>query len=418
MRINTNVEALNAQRNLNVTGQMYAKSIEKLSSGLRINRAADDAAGLSISEKLRSQVRGVNQAIRNSQDGISMIQTAEGALNEAHDIVQRMRELSVQAGNDTLSSADRVAIGDELSQLRDEIDGIASRTNFNGKNLLNGSLAVAQDTGTSTLNIGTTVGTTAITALDVSGAEAGETYTASYDATNDLLTLTRGSDSVSLGTVFVADTPRRSTSANWACLVHGYRHRRRRRHRLWPPRWGWHDRNERRVPATRPSRSASTPVRRSTLVFNAMASNAIGGGTTVDAAVNTCRPDDLLQHRCGVQGATRTPCVTSAGQRAQDISAQRPEPGLVQNRLEHTVKNLRPLRRTWLLRKPASATPTWRRRRSSKAQIPAQAGTAILAQANQAPQSVLGPSGSPGPRPQTRTDPDVGSWPAFLCCRL
>ncbi len=164
MRINTNVEALNAQRNLKCHRWMYAKSIEKLSSGMRINRAADDAAGLSISEKLRSQVRGVNQAIRNSQDGISMIQTAEGALNEVQDITQRMRELSVQAGNDTLSSADRVAIGDELTQLRDEIDGIATRApTSTARALLDGSLAVAQDTGTSTLNIGTAVGTTAIT---------------------------------------------------------------------------------------------------------------------------------------------------------------------------------------------------------------------------------------------------------------
>src|SRR5690606_16047821 len=143
MRINTNIDAMNAQRNLNVSGMAYAKSIEKLSSGLRINRAADDAAGLSISEQLRSQVRGVNQAIRNAQDGISMIQTAEGALNEVHAIIQRMRELSVQAGNDTLSAADRVAIGDELVQLRDEINGIAARTNFNGKALLDGSLATA-----------------------------------------------------------------------------------------------------------------------------------------------------------------------------------------------------------------------------------------------------------------------------------
>src|ERR671934_1821419 len=110
MRINTNVEAFNAQRNLSTTAANYAKSVEKLSSGLRINRAGDDAAGLSISEKLRAQIRGLGQAQRNAQDGISMIQTGEGALNEVHSILQRMRELTVQAGNDTLSSADRTAI--------------------------------------------------------------------------------------------------------------------------------------------------------------------------------------------------------------------------------------------------------------------------------------------------------------------
>src|SRR3981189_1136089 len=131
MRINTNIEAFNAQRNLQNTGLAYAKSVEKLSSGLRINRAGDDAAGLSISEKLRGQVRGLGQAQRNAQDGISMIQTAEGALNETHSILQRMRELGVQAANGTLTSSDQTAISSEMSALRDEIDRIAGKTQFN-----------------------------------------------------------------------------------------------------------------------------------------------------------------------------------------------------------------------------------------------------------------------------------------------
>src|ERR687884_1034272 len=117
MRINTNIEAFNAQRNLAATAATYAKSVEKLSSGLRINRAGDDAAGLSISEKLRAQTRGLAQAQRNAQDGISMIQTGEGALNEVHSILQRMRELTVQAANDTLAKPDRDAITSEISQL-------------------------------------------------------------------------------------------------------------------------------------------------------------------------------------------------------------------------------------------------------------------------------------------------------------
>src|SRR5438874_8917657 len=140
MWINTNVEAFNAQRNLANTATQYAKSVEKLSSGLRINRAGDDAAGLSISEKLRAQTKGLGQAQRNAQDGISMIQTAEGALNETHSILQRMRELTVQAANDTLASTDRDAIKSEMGQLGSEIDRIANSTQFNGKNLLDGSL--------------------------------------------------------------------------------------------------------------------------------------------------------------------------------------------------------------------------------------------------------------------------------------
>ena len=117
VRINTNIEALNAQRNLGVNSARFAKSVEKLSSGLRINRAADDSAGLAISEKLRAQVRGLNQAQRNAQDGISMVQTAEGALNEVHSMLQRMRELAVQAGNSTVSTGDLVSVNTELVAL-------------------------------------------------------------------------------------------------------------------------------------------------------------------------------------------------------------------------------------------------------------------------------------------------------------
>src|ERR671934_1481777 len=140
MRINTNVEAFNAQRNLSTTAANYAKSVEKLSSGLRINRAGDDAAGLSISEKLRAQIRGLGQAQRNAQDGISMIQTGEGALNETHTILQRMNELAVQASNGTLNQDDFKAIAAELDQLGGStgaIHDIASQTQFNGLSLLN-----------------------------------------------------------------------------------------------------------------------------------------------------------------------------------------------------------------------------------------------------------------------------------------
>src|ERR687883_171277 len=130
MRINTNIEAFNAQRNLQNTSVSYAKSVEKLSSGLRINRAGDDAAGLSISEKLRAQTKGLAQAQRNAQDGISMIQTAEGALNETHSILQRMRELAVQASNGTLTGTDQSAVSQELVALTAEVDRIANYTQF------------------------------------------------------------------------------------------------------------------------------------------------------------------------------------------------------------------------------------------------------------------------------------------------
>ena len=139
MIINHNMNALNAHRNMGVNNTAAGKSMEKLSSGLRINRAGDDAAGLAISEKMRGQIRGLTQASRNSADGISMIQTAEGALNETTNILQRMRELAVQASNDTNTSSDRNEIQKEINALTEEVDRIANNTEFNTQKLLNGS---------------------------------------------------------------------------------------------------------------------------------------------------------------------------------------------------------------------------------------------------------------------------------------
>jgi flagellin len=140
MRINHNIAALNTYNKLNSASEAQGKSMEKLSSGLRINRAGDDAAGLAISEKMRGQIRGLDQAGRNAQDGISMIQTAEGALNETHDILQRMRELSNQSANGSATDADRTSMQDELTQLTSEINRIGNTTEFNTQKLLNGGI--------------------------------------------------------------------------------------------------------------------------------------------------------------------------------------------------------------------------------------------------------------------------------------
>ncbi len=194
-RINTNVDAFTAQRNLSMTAMSYSKSVQKLSSGLRINSAADDAAGLAISEKLRAQIRGLAQAQRNAQDGISMIQTGEGAMNETTSMLQRMRELSVQASNDTLSSSDRTSINQELQQLQQEINGISTRTKFNGKGLLDGTLSTSLLSTSAVQNgFAAVPGTnTSVTATDVSGATAGTTFTFSNAGGN--LTLTDGTNS-------------------------------------------------------------------------------------------------------------------------------------------------------------------------------------------------------------------------------
>jgi flagellin len=182
MRINHNIAALNTYRQLSSANNAQQNSMEKLSSGLRINRAGDDAAGLAISEKMRGQIRGLDMAAKNAQDGISLIQTAEGALNETHAILQRMRELAVQGANDTNVDDDRTAIQDELNQLMSEIDRIADTTEFNTKNLLKGSFSGTFQIGANdgqTINLGISAMNTAGLSLSATSVSVGTNAAAS-----------------------------------------------------------------------------------------------------------------------------------------------------------------------------------------------------------------------------------------------
>lgn len=177
MRIQHNIAALNTHRNLGANQAAASKNLEKLSSGFKINRAGDDAAGLAISEKMRGQISGLNMASKNANDGISLIQTAEGALNETHSILQRMRELAVQSRNDTNVDTDRGNLNDEVTELRAEIDRIATTTEFNTKKLLDGSLSGTS--GQATFQIGAnggqtmtlSIGSMATSALGVSNLD-------------------------------------------------------------------------------------------------------------------------------------------------------------------------------------------------------------------------------------------------------
>ena len=166
MRINTNMNAMIATNQMSKNTALAGNSMEKLSTGLRITKAGDDAAGLAVSEKMRAQIRGMEQADRNVQDGISMVQTAEGALEEAGNIAQRMRELGVQAGNDTLDDKDRKKINAELKELQEEMTNISKETKFNGKTLLNGK------SNTFTIQAGANTETRAITTTDLSKVAA------------------------------------------------------------------------------------------------------------------------------------------------------------------------------------------------------------------------------------------------------
>ena len=194
MSIRTNVSSLNAQRALFNAGNDLNKSMQRLSSGFRINSSADDAAGLAISTKLQSQIGGLNQASMNAQDGISMIQTAEGALDEITSSLQRMRDLSVQAANATLSDTDRGNIDQEIQALYTNINNISSRTQFNGQSVLTGALTTHLDTATSGILSGLALTTTAanasVTSIDVTKAHAGDTYTLSAGTNANAFKLT------------------------------------------------------------------------------------------------------------------------------------------------------------------------------------------------------------------------------------
>ncbi|MFZ0161074.1 MAG: flagellin [Kineosporiaceae bacterium] len=189
LRINNNVAAFNAYRNLSVTDGQMSKSLEKLSSGFRINRAADDAAGLAISEGLRSQVGGLKQAVRNALDGVSVVQTAEGALTEVHSILQRVRDLSVQAANEGANSTtSKAAIQSEITALGSALSDIATRTDFNGTKLLNSTATLtfhvgANATDTTTVSL-TDVGAvaTAVKGIDVTAAGGGAAGITAVDA--------------------------------------------------------------------------------------------------------------------------------------------------------------------------------------------------------------------------------------------
>jgi flagellin len=396
MRINTNVNAMNAQRNLGIANAQNAKSLERLSSGLRINRAADDAAGLSISEKMRGQVKGLTQASRNAQDGISMIQTAEGALNESHTILQRMNELGVQGANGSLSSDDRKAVVSELKTLRTELNRISATTDFNGTKLLAGNGTSGAGSSMSAV----TAGDATAEALTLAGTYTGgkdanwTVKVASVGGTEDNTTqaitgiqIDKG-DGKGFGDVIAVDT------TNPVSLGQGVT-------------------GTFAVAGTTTTvgdtynfaLTAATNVVQQDLTVNFQ----IGANTTADDRLavafkassstdigNTGAVQDLSTAVTNLDVATPAEAdfrnlVDSVQQAIKDVSANRSNLGSVQNRLEHTIANI------GVASENLSASESRIRDldmaaevvNMTKSQILGQAGTAILAQANQAPQNVM-----------------------------
>ncbi|MEK5399650.1 flagellin N-terminal helical domain-containing protein [Paenibacillus sp. FSL K6-2859] len=373
MIINHNIAALNTHRQLSSNNAATGKSIEKLSSGLRINRAGDDAAGLAISEKMRGQIRGLDQASRNAQDGISLIQTAEGALSETHSILQRMNELATQAANGNLQSEDRTAIGDELTQLNSEINRISSSTTFNGKSLLDGSFGVQLTNGAG--GTGIKVGSDGVTAIDISGAKASTNFAITFNA--GVYTLDDGAGNTQA--VTLADGT--AGTLNFDKLgvkisVNG-------------------------------SQAGATLV------------GATNGGGTAGRIATGAQAAVNIQIGSGTSGAERLGLTigkidTSAGslntgaisvaddataRTAMDItkaaintvSSERSKLGAYQNRLEHTINNLNTSSEnlTAAESRVRDVDMAKEMMNQTKNSILAQAAQAMLAQANQQPQGVL-----------------------------
>ena len=406
MRINTNANAINVQRNLNSVNGSLSKSIEKLSSGLRINRAGDDAAGLYVSEKLRAQTKGLNQAVRNAQDGISMIQTAEGGLNETHTILQRMRELAVQGANDTLTDTDRGAIASELTSLRVEIDRIATNTEFNTKKLLNGSMATTQSVaapGTDLLT-GEVLSSSGVSvSVNVSGAQAGTTYSiTNSNSTGVTLTATVGGSTVSQTVVLNAMTTASTGSQTLNFNTMGI------------------------TITLSGSSAAASVVNLASDLANASNDNIVtvastssanfqvgaNSNQTVTVSIDSSQTNATNASAAGafgaggtfanLQAAVSTFATTSTSGNAQalilslddaiaDISMNRSNLGAVQNRLEHTIENLATMSENLTASESRirDADMAMEMVQFTRNNILSQAGTSILAQANQLPQGVL-----------------------------
>ena len=385
MSINTNVVSINAQRNLGLSGGSLATSMQRLSSGLRVNSAKDDAAGLAIAERMNTQVKGLAVASRNANDGISLAQTAEGALGKVGDMLQRMRELAVQSGNATNSKSDREALQAELSQLRDEVDRVAKTTSFNGKKLLDGSFtgAVFQVGANSGDNI--TVGAMANTKVEALGNSVYTTNAAAGGAfsitdAKDVITVAVTGSRGNSGTITLAADANRTAAEAKGLVIQ-----------------------------TINSKTADTGVTAflddsGNVQLRALAdANGAASTTavvTLGGASAAALTNNTVQTSGGGPGFADTNISTQAGawealQRVDSaidkVNKARGELGAIQTRFEKTVENIdiQNENLTAARGRVVDADFAQETANLSRTQILQQAGTAMVAQANQLPQQVL-----------------------------
>ena len=378
MVVQHNMQAMNASRMLNITAGQQAKSTEKLSSGYRINRAADDAAGLSISEKMRKQIRGLDQASTNAQDGVSAVQTAEGALTEVHSMLQRMNELSVQASNGTNSKTDRDAIQSEIEQLTTEIDRVAETTKFNETYLLKGGNGTAQNVNLSAKDAGL-VGTWA----DVADEANKKTFTIAELKENDKITI--GGTEYTI----VADNATETDTAIKAATAYG---------KIKTELKAAND-----AGATTPSTVESADNvftvtlaqgKSQSLSFNLHVGSDADMTNKINVDIERMDASYLGIKGLNVSdgsGKAATYAIDAISDALQKVSDQRSSLGAIQNRLEHTIDNL-----DNVVENTTSAESRIRDTdmademvKYSKNNILTQAGQSMLAQANQSTQGVL-----------------------------
>jgi len=395
--IRTNVTSMDAQRNLSANENDLGTALNHLSSGYRITSAADDAAGLAISENLKSQVSGANQAVRNAQDGISMVQTAEGGMNEQTAMLQRMRELGVQAANDTLGGSDRSNVNAELQQLLSEFNGESTRTKFNGQSLLTGALSTSLGAGSTAAagaQFNTTGGNATISSVDVSNAKSGNTYTLAAGSVAGTLTMTRSSDNVAQTITLGAVGANGNSSLNFSQLGVNI--------------------NVGSDAAGKTAAGLATDLAGSTVVTAAAATSSSAtlqiGANSADAiqvsfakvAIDTTTTGFTALNSALTAFNTASGSNSATASQAQDIinaadtalsqlSTTRANMGAVQNRLGHAVNNLQVTSENLSasqsrIRDVDVASET---ARMTSDQVLAQAGVAVLAQANQIPQMAL-----------------------------
>ncbi len=386
MRINTNTAAMNAYRNLSVNDSAMSKSLEKLSSGFRINRAADDAAGLAISEGMKSQIGGLKVAVRNTQDGVSVVQTAEGALSTTQGILQRMRDLSVQASNDGGLSADAKGnIQSEVKQLKSELDRIASTTTFNGKKLLDGTYSGTFQVGanageTISVGVGTSMGATGLGVAGVDVTGAGTLSVATTEAVSDVTGTAAAGKLVISGDFSAAatfDTLKGTISANGKTFD---------------------------LASVSYAAGDSNTVKLGKL--NAAAQTALGTTSGTPFAITGTTSLDFTGETPGAlstiaDAAKASPVFTQASGASdaialldtaiKSVSTQRANLGALQNRFEQTTANLNIAveNLTASNSRIVDVDMASEMTEFSKNQILVQAGTSMLAQANQSSQSVL-----------------------------